>query len=90
MTGESSTGRDRWDAAAGDLTVIRQRLAAQVTSAGPDDTHAARVEAALTAYEAALGDGLCHDGAWECALDVLAQAGADDKGQAAGWSRPAV
>lgn len=26
---------------------------------------------ALTAYENARMDGLCHEGAWECALDAL-------------------
>lgn len=26
---------------------------------------------ALTAYENARMDGLCHDGAWECAVDVM-------------------
>ena len=27
--------------------------------------------AALTAYEDASIDGLCHDGAWECALEAM-------------------
>lgn len=27
--------------------------------------------AALTAYRDARTDGLCHDGAWECALDAM-------------------
>lgn len=27
--------------------------------------------AAVTAYEDASIDGLCHDGAWECALEAL-------------------
>ena len=27
--------------------------------------------AAITAYENARIDGLCHDGAWECALDAM-------------------
>lgn len=90
MTGEFATRRDASDAAAGDLAAARQRLAAHVASAGPGDTHVARVEAALAAYETALTDGLCDDGAWECALDVLAQGDADDEGQAAGGSRPAA
>ena len=27
--------------------------------------------AALTAYQDARTDGLCHDGAWECAVDAM-------------------
>ena len=27
--------------------------------------------AAVTAYEDASNDGLCHDGAWECALEAM-------------------
>ena len=27
--------------------------------------------AAVTAYEDASTDGLCHDGAWECALEAM-------------------
>ncbi len=30
--------------------------------------HPPYLQAALTAYEDARTDGLCHDGAWECAL----------------------
>jgi hypothetical protein len=37
------------------------------TTAVPD----AALQAALTAYENARMDGLCHEGAWESALDVL-------------------
>lgn len=29
------------------------------------------VQTALTAYEAASTDGLCHEGAWECAVDAM-------------------
>lgn len=29
------------------------------------------VQAALTAYENARMDGLCHEGAWECAVDAM-------------------
>lgn len=29
------------------------------------------VEAALTAYEDAGMDGLCHEGRWECAVDAM-------------------
>lgn len=29
------------------------------------------VEAALTAYEDAAMSGLCHEGAWECAVDAM-------------------
>lgn len=27
--------------------------------------------AGLAAYEIARGDGLCHDGAWECAINAM-------------------
>lgn len=38
--------------------------------------------AALTAYQDARMDGLCHEGAWECALEVLrAQGGAETAGR---------
>jgi len=30
--------------------------------------------AAVTAYENARMDGLCHDGAWECALEAMRSA----------------
>lgn len=33
--------------------------------------HDAGIQAALAAYENARMDGLCHEGAWECALNVL-------------------
>jgi hypothetical protein len=29
------------------------------------------VQTALTAYENASMDGLCHEGAWECAVDAM-------------------
>ena len=29
------------------------------------------LEAALTAYETARADGLCLEGAWECAIDAM-------------------
>ena len=29
------------------------------------------IEAALAAYEMARVDGLCHEGAWECAVDAM-------------------
>lgn len=29
------------------------------------------IEAAQTAYEDARLDGLCHEGAWECAVDAM-------------------
>lgn len=29
------------------------------------------IQAALTAYENARADGLCHDGAWECAVTAV-------------------
>jgi hypothetical protein len=32
---------------------------------------AACLQAALTAYEDACLDGLCHEGAWECAIDAV-------------------
>lgn len=32
---------------------------------------AACLQAALTAYEDASLDGLCHEGAWECAIDAM-------------------
>ena len=31
----------------------------------------AQLAAAMRAYEEARSDGLCHDGAWECALAAL-------------------
>lgn len=31
----------------------------------------ARLQAGLAAYERARADGLCHEGAWECALEAM-------------------
>ena len=36
-----------------------------------DAVRQACIEAALTAYETARTDGLCHEGAWECAIDAM-------------------
>jgi hypothetical protein len=33
--------------------------------------HVPAIETALAAYEQARLDGLCHDGAWECALETV-------------------
>lgn len=52
-----------------ELTEIRLRLEATL-AAGADGRSAAPVTAGLAAYEAARLDGLCHDGAWECALEA--------------------
>lgn len=39
----------------------------QLATAVPD----AALQAALTAYENARADGLCHEGAWECAVTAV-------------------
>lgn len=46
--------------------LIKERLY-QLATAVRDDCFSA----AVTAYENASMDGLCHDGAWECALDAM-------------------
>ena len=38
-----------------------------------EDVHRACVETTLSAYEAARMDGLCHEGAWEIAVNALRQ-----------------
>ncbi|MEZ4636560.1 MAG: hypothetical protein R2873_11975 [Caldilineaceae bacterium] len=38
-----------------------------------EDVHRACVETTLAAYEAARMDGLCHEGAWEIAVNALRQ-----------------
>lgn len=46
----------------------------QLAAAGERATmkaHEARVQTGLAAYERAQADGLCHDGAWECALEAM-------------------
>lgn len=54
-----------------DLQVIVQRLAALLPPTAPASMRTARLQAALTAYENARMDGLCHEGAWELALHEL-------------------
>ncbi|GIK55036.1 MAG: hypothetical protein BroJett015_06990 [Chloroflexota bacterium] len=46
--------------------LVKERLY-QLATAVRDDCFAA----AVSAYENASMDGLCHDGAWECALDAM-------------------
>lgn len=38
-----------------------------------EDVHRACVETTLSAYESARMDGLCHEGAWEIAVNALRQ-----------------
>lgn len=59
-------------AASAELTNIKQQLTAALRDATPDV--ATPVAAGLAAYEQARLDGLCHDGAWECALDAARRA----------------
>lgn len=46
--------------------LVKERLY-QIATAVCDDCFSA----AVTAYENARIDGLCHDGAWECALEAM-------------------
>ena len=46
--------------------IVQQQLRALSTAVGE-----AGYEAAVTAYENARMDGLCHEGAWECAVHTL-------------------
>ncbi|NUQ37294.1 MAG: acetyltransferase [Caldilineales bacterium] len=47
--------------------------------AAADLVDTALLAAALTAYENARMDGLCHAGAWECALTILQGAKTDER-----------
>ncbi len=52
--------------------VIREQLQALSRQLTPDAAgREARVQAGLLAYERARADGLCHEGAWECACEAL-------------------
>lgn len=53
-----------------DPASLRRQLATRLAPAAGDDL-AALLQAALTAYENARADGLCHEGAWECALAAV-------------------
>jgi hypothetical protein len=54
-------------------TAIRQRLLALGDRLELDIAdRESRARAGASTYERARADGLCHEGAWECALDVMA------------------
>ncbi len=67
------------------LALIEQRLRGGATrqamerDAAADLVDTALLAAALTAYENARMDGLCHAGAWECALTILQGAKTDER-----------
>jgi hypothetical protein len=62
------------------LAAVRRQLQAQVAQQEPDRAaRAARVQAAMLAYLNARADGLCHEGAWECALEAMQAAGAGEE-----------
>lgn len=50
---------------------LAQHLHQLLASQSNDSEKAARVHAALSAYWNARADGLCHQGAWECAWQAL-------------------
>lgn len=52
---------------------IGQRLKAALATMASDQAKAAQA-AALAAYEQARLDGLCDEGAWECALEAARRA----------------
>lgn len=53
-------------------TAIRQRLLALGDRLELDIAdRESRARAGVAAYERARADGLCHEGAWECALEVM-------------------
>lgn len=60
-----------------DQTLTRALLALISNPGTGDDRDPAamgrnvRLQAGLAAYERARGDGLCHEGAWECALEAM-------------------
>ncbi|RXM21742.1 hypothetical protein EO238_27450 [Citrobacter sp. AAK_AS5] len=56
-----------------ELTEIRLRLEAALAGA-VNGQSAAAVAAGVAAYELARLDGLCHDGAWECAQEAARRA----------------
>lgn len=57
--------------------LIRPRLALISDQLTPGDNaqtaalREARLQAGLAAYERAQADGLCHEGAWECAMEAM-------------------
>lgn len=54
------------------VIMIRERLRALGDRLEMDRAVSeARVQASIAAYENARADGLCHEGAWECALGVM-------------------
>lgn len=58
-----------------DLAAILHELHIIVAQGDADPRdNAARAQAGLRAYEDARFDGLCHDGAWEAALEALRRA----------------
>jgi len=60
------------DTAAMDADALEQRLHELLTALPDNAQKADYVARAATAYWDARSDGLCHEGAWECALQVLA------------------
>jgi hypothetical protein len=59
------------------LAAVRRQLDARLGQQEPDLAACeARVQAAMLAYLNARADGLCHEGAWECALEAMQEAGA--------------
>ncbi len=56
-------------AMADELAEMKERLVAALAAAA-DNQGAASLSAALAAYELARLDGLCHDGARECAMEA--------------------
>jgi hypothetical protein len=75
---------------ADELADIKERLAAALAAAA-DSQGAASVGAALAAYELARLDGLCHNGAWECALEAgFREAAFRRPRPQAHWCDPAV
>jgi hypothetical protein len=53
-----------------------------------DIVRAACVRAALDGYERAAFDGLCHEGAWECAVEAMRMLDLDEVVRAARRSAP--
>lgn len=56
-----------------DRTLVQQQLQ-QLATAVQEQCYAA----AVTAYEDAAVDGLCEDGAWECAVDAMRAVNLDE------------
>ncbi len=57
-----------------ELTAVRQRLRAALAGTADGPAAAAAAAAGLAAYELARLDGLCNEGAWECALEAARRA----------------